>query len=181
MRRAGREGFTLIEALVAFAIVAALSLVVQRGLVQSRVGWAAVEDRTGAERLARSLLEEPLTPVAVAAGGREGVTDGRRWRIGLQSLDLPLPSRPLRRTAPAERRRRRRTAPAGCPCACGSRSRPRAVGRSRSRRCGSPRSRLRHPDASAPGGNFGRCVGRSGQPDSRAWAMPISCWVCESR
>lgn len=94
MRRAGREGFTLIEALVAFAIVAALSLVVQRGLIQSRVGWAAVEDRTGAERLARSLLEEPLTPVAVAAGGREGVTDGRRWRIGLQSLDLPLPSPP---------------------------------------------------------------------------------------
>jgi hypothetical protein len=90
----GDDGFTLIEALVAFAIVAALGLVVQRGLIQSRVGWAAVEDRTGAERLARSLLEEPLTPAAVAAGGREGVTDGRRWRVGLQTLDLPLPSPP---------------------------------------------------------------------------------------
>lgn len=94
MRAGARDGFTLIEALVAFAIVAALSLVVQRGLIQSRVGWAAVEDRTGAERLARSLLEEPLTPAAVAAGGREGVTDGRRWRVGLQTLDLPLPSPP---------------------------------------------------------------------------------------
>ncbi len=94
MRVGARDGFTLIEALVAFAIVAALSLVVQRGLIQSRIGWAAVEDRTGAERLARSLLEEPLTPAAVAAGGREGVTDGRRWRVGLQTLDLPLPSPP---------------------------------------------------------------------------------------
>lgn len=93
-RAKGDDGFTLIEALVAFAIVAALSLVVQRGLIQSRIGWAAVEDRTGAERLARSLLEEPLTPAAVAAGGREGVTDGRRWRIGLQNLDLPLPRPP---------------------------------------------------------------------------------------
>lgn len=89
-----RDGFTLIEALVAFAVVAAVSLVVQRGLIQSRVGWAAIEDRAGAERLARSLLEEPLTPAAVAAGAREGVTDGRRWRIALQTLDLPLPALP---------------------------------------------------------------------------------------
>ncbi|WP_232630719.1 prepilin-type N-terminal cleavage/methylation domain-containing protein [Methylobacterium sp. Leaf118] len=93
-RTRARDGFTLIEALVAFAVVAAISLVVQRGLIQSRVGWAAIEDRSAAERLARSLLAEPLTPAAVAAGAREGVTDGRRWRIALESLDLPLPALP---------------------------------------------------------------------------------------
>lgn len=95
-RSRGRRdgGFTLIEALVAFAITAMLFLVVQRGLVQARIGWAAIEDRRQAERLARSLFAEPVSLAAVVEGGRSGVTDGRRWTIKLATLDLSLPTAP---------------------------------------------------------------------------------------
>lgn len=84
-------GFTLIEALAAFAIVAVLTLVVQRGLVQSRLGLAAMEDRVAAERVARSLLAEPVRASDVARGGREGIVDGHRFVMRLSPLDLPLP------------------------------------------------------------------------------------------
>lgn len=93
-RGRGDDGFTLVEALTAFAIVAMLTLVIQRGLVQARLGWEAIEERRAAERLARSLLSEPVSLPAVLEGGRNGYTDGRRWQIRLAALDLPLPDPP---------------------------------------------------------------------------------------
>lgn len=84
-------GFTLIEALAALAIVAVLSLVVQRGVVQSRAGLVAVEDRLAAERVARSLLAEPLRVLDIGRGGRTGTLDGYRYTIRLAALELSLP------------------------------------------------------------------------------------------
>lgn len=112
VRRGTREGgasagFTLIEALAAFAIVAVLSLVVQRGVVQSRSGLAAVEDRQAAERVARSLLAEPVRASDVGRGGRTGTLDGYRYTIRLAALELPLPE--------AER-----DAGGGCPPSAGA-------------------------------------------------------------
>lgn len=89
--RGASAGFTLIEALAAFAIVAVLSLVVQRGVVQSRAGLVAVEDRLAAERVARSLLAEPLRASDIGTGGRTGTLDGYRYTIRLAALELPLP------------------------------------------------------------------------------------------
>ncbi|TXN13836.1 hypothetical protein FV219_04310 [Methylobacterium sp. WL122] len=89
--RGASAGFTLIEALAAFAIVAVLSLVVQRGVVQSRAGLVAVEDRLAAERVARSLLAEPLRVSDIGRGGRTGTLDGYRYTIRLAALELPLP------------------------------------------------------------------------------------------
>ena len=86
-RGGARDGFTLVEALAAFAIVAALTLVVQRGLVQSRHGLAAIEDRGLAEEVAHALLAEPLTAADVAAGGRSGAIAGRRFRVSLGPFD----------------------------------------------------------------------------------------------
>lgn len=112
-RLRGRDGFTLIEALAAFAIVAILTLVVQRGLVQSRLGLAAIEDRTAAERVARSLLAEPLRLADVQAGGRTGIRDGRRFEIRLSPLDLPLPK--AERTEAPSPQARNPTAPGQAP------------------------------------------------------------------
>ena len=84
-------GFTLVEALAAFAIVAVLSLVVERGVVQARAGLSSVEDRLAAERVARSLLAEPLRAADVGAGGRTGILDGYPYVIRLAMLELPLP------------------------------------------------------------------------------------------
>lgn len=88
---AGTAGFTLIEALAAFAIVAVLSLVVQQGVVQARLGLNAVEDRLGAERVARSLLAEPVRSFDVGNSGRTGMLDGYRYAIRLSALAMPFP------------------------------------------------------------------------------------------
>ncbi|KQP94618.1 hypothetical protein ASF57_21570 [Methylobacterium sp. Leaf117] len=89
--RGASAGFTLVEALAAFAIVAVLSLVVQRGVVQSRAGLVAVEDRLAAERVARSLLAEPLHVTDINRGGRTGTLNGYHYTIRLGALELPLP------------------------------------------------------------------------------------------
>lgn len=86
MRRASRDGFTLIEALVAFAIVAAATLVVQRSLVQSRAATAQVSARVAPEWLARSLLAEPLSDLDISMGGRSGVEGNRRFTVRLTPL-----------------------------------------------------------------------------------------------
>lgn len=88
-RLRGRDGFTLVEALAAFAIVAMLTLVVQRGLVMARTGLARSSDRVAAEWVARTLLAEPLGGQAVRSGASSGTAGGLRWTMRIESLDLP--------------------------------------------------------------------------------------------
>ncbi|WFT82194.1 prepilin-type N-terminal cleavage/methylation domain-containing protein [Methylobacterium sp. CB376] len=99
---AGRAGFTLVEALAAFAIVAMLSLALQRGLVQSRLGWLWIDDRVAAARVARSLLVQPVNLAQAAAGGWEEA-DGRRFRVRLSPVALPLPPPPPEPVPPVPR------------------------------------------------------------------------------
>ena len=89
-RRSGRGGFTLIEALVAFTILAMLALVVQRGVVTAANGLARARDQVAAERVARTLLAEPVT----SDGRRTGVTAGLRWTMTVEPLDLPAVAGP---------------------------------------------------------------------------------------
>lgn len=86
MGRAGRDGFTLIEALVAFAIVAGATVVVQRSLVQSRAATAQAADRGAPDWLVRSLLAEPLSDLDMSTGRRSGVEGGRRFEVRLTPL-----------------------------------------------------------------------------------------------
>ena len=93
----GRDGFTLVEALASFVILALLTLVAQRSLVMARTGLAWAVSWTEAERVALTLLDEPLARTLWRGGERSGVTDGRRWTVSTEPLDLP----PTRAAAPA--------------------------------------------------------------------------------
>ena len=89
MRRGARDGFTLIEALVAFAIVAAATVVAHRSLVQSRLATARTAERETAEWVAWNLLAEPLSALDMSAGGRTGSLSGHRYDMRLTPLSDP--------------------------------------------------------------------------------------------
>ena len=86
--RSGREdrsdrqaGFTLLEALVALALVLAFASAVGPHLSQARRIMANAEGRVAAQVLLRSLLNAPFDRSSLAGAPREGETSGLRWRI----------------------------------------------------------------------------------------------------
>jgi prepilin-type N-terminal cleavage/methylation domain-containing protein len=86
--RSGRDdrsdrqaGFTLLEALVALALVLAFASAVGPHLSQARRIMANAEGRVAAQVLLRSLLNAPFDRSSLARAPREGETSGLRWRI----------------------------------------------------------------------------------------------------
>ena len=88
--RAGRRsgGFTLIEALVALALVLAFAAALTPHLFQSRRIVNDAETRVAAHVLLRTLLDTPFDRGSLARAEREGELDGLRWRI----VAYPLPT-----------------------------------------------------------------------------------------
>ena len=80
-RRDGQAGFTLLEALVALALVLAFATAVGPHLSQARRIMANAEGRVAAQVLLRSLLDAPFDRSSLARAPREGETSGLRWRI----------------------------------------------------------------------------------------------------
>lgn len=81
-RRVGGEaGFTLIEALVALTVLAAVSPALFRMAVMLRTGTEAVDDHTRSEIVARSLLDAVQGQRDAAQYSLTGSTDGRRWSV----------------------------------------------------------------------------------------------------
>jgi len=76
-----RAGFTLLEALVALALVLAFASAVGPHLSQARRIMANAEGRVAAQVLLRSLLNAPFDRSSLARAPREGETSGLRWRI----------------------------------------------------------------------------------------------------
>ena len=85
-RRSG--GFTLIEALVALALVLAFAAALTPHLFQSRRIVADADSRVAAHVLLRTLLDAPFDRANLAQATREGDVDGLRWRI----VTVPLPA-----------------------------------------------------------------------------------------
>jgi type II secretory pathway pseudopilin PulG len=85
-RRSG--GFTLIEALVALALVLAFAGALTPHLFQSRRIIANADSRVAAHVLLRTLLDAPFDRTALAPATREGALDGLRWRV----VTAPLPA-----------------------------------------------------------------------------------------
>ena len=94
-RRAGiarSAGFTLIEALVALALVLAFAATLGPFLFQARRIIAHADGRVAAQVLLRSLLAIPPDPASLANGVRDGETAGLRWRIVSEPIGLGAPA-----------------------------------------------------------------------------------------
>jgi prepilin-type N-terminal cleavage/methylation domain-containing protein len=85
--RRGEQGFTLIEGLVALAVVSAALGALAELNAQSRRATLVAERRSALAETAR-MIEVSLPSRAQLGGGeRSGVLDGHRWR--LQTTALP--------------------------------------------------------------------------------------------
>jgi prepilin-type N-terminal cleavage/methylation domain-containing protein len=93
--RSGREdrsdrqaGFTLLEALVALALVLAFASAVGPHLSQARRIMANADGRVAAQALLRSLLNAPFDRSSLASTPRDGDTSGLHWRIDTEPAAL---------------------------------------------------------------------------------------------
>lgn len=89
-RLSGNGGFTMVEVLVAFTVLATLTLAVQRGLAASVSATAKTELRLSAELIAQTLITAPLGTDASALESRSGTIDGYAWQIRFETLKLPV-------------------------------------------------------------------------------------------
>jgi prepilin-type N-terminal cleavage/methylation domain-containing protein len=86
--RARRQGFTLIEALVALALVLAFAVTLGPFLLQARRIMAHADGRVAAQILLRSLLDTRSDPASLANAAQEGRTEGLRWRVSAQPIEI---------------------------------------------------------------------------------------------
>jgi len=76
-----RAGFTLIEALVALALLLAFAAALGPHLFHSRRIMVDAESRLAAQVLLRTLLDAPFDRASLARAAREGEVGKLRWRI----------------------------------------------------------------------------------------------------
>jgi Tfp pilus assembly protein PilV len=81
-----RAGFTLLEALVAFALIVAFAGALGPYLFHARRIMAGADGRIAAQLLLRSLLAAPLPRAAVPEALREGESAGLRWRVSAEPI-----------------------------------------------------------------------------------------------
>jgi prepilin-type N-terminal cleavage/methylation domain-containing protein len=76
-----QAGFTLLEALVALAVLLIFASAVGPHLSQARRIMANAEGRVAAQVFLRSLLNAPFDRSGLARSSQEGETSGLHWRI----------------------------------------------------------------------------------------------------
>src|SRR5215470_2749496 len=77
----GQAGFSLLEALVALALVLAFAATLGPHLSQARRIMDHAEGRVAAQVLLRSLLDAPFDRSSLAKASRNGEVNGLRWSI----------------------------------------------------------------------------------------------------
>jgi type II secretory pathway pseudopilin PulG len=95
-----RAGFTLLEALVALALVLAFAAVLGPYLFQARRITGNSESRVAAHALLRTLIDAPFDRAAMANASREGEVAGLRWRVVAQPMTIDALSSGRRQEAP---------------------------------------------------------------------------------
>ena len=74
-------GFTLLEVLIAFCVMATLLSVLYRGVVTMRQGANAFGEHTDRELVVRAIFDAALADRTLKPGTYHGIRDGRRWTI----------------------------------------------------------------------------------------------------
>src|ERR1700760_2720754 len=92
-----RAGFTLLEALVAMALVLAFAATLGPHLSQARRIMDHAEGRVAAQVLLRSLLDAPFDRSGLANASRKGEANGLRWSIVAEPVLAVLPGAPDQR------------------------------------------------------------------------------------
>jgi prepilin-type N-terminal cleavage/methylation domain-containing protein len=92
--RKGQAGFTLLEALVALALVLAFAAVLGPHLSQARRIMVHAEGRVAAQVLLRSLLDAPFDRSSLAKASRKGEASELRWRIVTEPVLAAAPGAP---------------------------------------------------------------------------------------
>ena len=87
----GQAGFTLLEALVALAVILAFAVVLGPHLSQARRIMADADGRIAAQVLLRSLLDAPFDRSSLANVSRDGETAGLRWRVASEPVAAAAP------------------------------------------------------------------------------------------
>jgi prepilin-type N-terminal cleavage/methylation domain-containing protein len=84
-----KRGFTLLEALVALALILAFAEVLGPYLYQARQIMVNAEGRVAAQALLRSILDAPFDRTQLAEVSRDGETeDGLHWNITTQPVAI---------------------------------------------------------------------------------------------
>jgi type II secretory pathway pseudopilin PulG len=87
-----RAGFTLLEALVALALVLAFVATLEPYLFHSRRLMGNAEQRVAAQILLRTLLDAPFDRTRLANAVRGGELNGMRWRVVTEPFTLDATS-----------------------------------------------------------------------------------------
>jgi hypothetical protein len=91
---ASRGGFTLLEALVALALILGFAAVLGPYLFQARKIIANTGGRVAAQVLLRTLVEAPFDRSQLVNASREGETHGLHWRVVTAPMETDIaPSR----------------------------------------------------------------------------------------
>jgi prepilin-type N-terminal cleavage/methylation domain-containing protein len=93
-QRKGQAGFTLLEALVALALVLSFASVLGPHLSQARRIMDHAEGRVAAQVMLRSLLDAPFDRSGLAKATRKGEANGLRWRIVAEPVLTAVPGAP---------------------------------------------------------------------------------------
>jgi prepilin-type N-terminal cleavage/methylation domain-containing protein len=83
-----RAGFTLLEALVALALLLAFASALGPYLFHSRRIMVDAESRVAAQVLLRTLLDAPFDRASLARASREGQVGKLRWHIVTEPLTI---------------------------------------------------------------------------------------------
>ena len=110
LRKRGRRraGFTLLEALVALALLVAFAATLGPYLFHARRIMAGVDDRIAAQVLLRSLMDTPFDRETPVRASRAGETGGMRWRILAEPITIyPKPAARRRQISPEQQQQQR--------------------------------------------------------------------------